>query len=449
MILKDDFEYVWKYRGTVPHLDHVNTYELNLAGFSPPDQAGKYVWVPCTLVSQRPDGGLEVMAAMDPRLPGQQSRLSCVTASQIRVKVTGKLLEVPGHVLKLLVPKSNPMNATVELDGRKVTHLLGRGPTEDHQEQRVKITVPRDRESLTFDCGPQYFRPFLSGEVLAPAAGGRDSPRGLPPTKLRQSWILQVGPSVKHEIEIEKRYSVSAIVALIVDGTTLLEAKAEDFDCPDKWDATFALFGERYIDWDLFETDRWGAKLDSRSTITQPLKYTHSINVSVPNLADLTNAVLSVDGVPYHQLKIYAPYEETSAMTLQPEVAYLQYKMAIPYKIRLDPQDTTFGQAQILHSTAEASLRPLSQAATAMQPLLDKAGQQMGAVGQQMGDQLSDALGSLQQKMGDMFRSPGGYSASTDEVQGTIAAKPTTTSSTDEVHGAVAARPSAISETSV
>lgn len=240
-----------------------------------------------------------------------------------------------------------------------------------------------------------------------------------PPTTLRKSWILQVGPLVKHEIEIEKKYKVSAIVTLTVDGTTLLEAKAEDFDCPDIWDASFVLFGERYIDWDLFETDRWGAKLDTQGIMTQPLKYKHSVNVTIPNLADLNKAELSIDGVPYSQLKIHSQHEEAPMMTLEPDALYMQYKMATPYKIRLDPQDTTFGQAQVYTSAAEATLRPvsvhLSQAATQLQPHIATAGEMLqphlDAAGQQMGE----ALGSLQQRMGEMFRPAGGYSTAAED----------------------------------
>jgi len=198
--MKEDFNYNWKFRGTVPFLGRAGFYQLDQGKlFEGP--GGDSNWIECTIQEQRPDGLFEISAAANPSRPSEMTTYPGISPALMRTKAAEKPLEVPQHVLAISVPKDAPHQTTLLVDNRPMTLFLGRGSPKGSDgsfggpTEAMKIFVEKDRKNCTVYAGHSLLTHYLSGE---PMAGE------VKPSKLKKSWVLQLGPFAEHVIEIEE-----------------------------------------------------------------------------------------------------------------------------------------------------------------------------------------------------------------------------------------------------
>jgi hypothetical protein len=160
-----------------------------------------------------------------------------VRAADIREAVTGREFQVPQRTLALEVPVKDPTHAILCVDGHDlITHYFARAtPPPSVGPKMINVEVSKDRENAEVDVGHSVLEHYLSNEVRAVTHTAE---------KRKCSWTLQVGPFAEHTIQIESKIT-SRIITLTVDGVKLVEASAEDLDCPgDHWECKFRFVGE-------------------------------------------------------------------------------------------------------------------------------------------------------------------------------------------------------------
>lgn len=396
--MRGDFSYSWKFRGMVPGLHHSGIFELDIGNmFDGPEAESR--WIDCVILDQRADGLFEV-SAIDPSRPKEHIMYPGIRAELMRFKDGGKPLEIPEHVLAIEVPKGDPLRTTLLVDDKPMTHYLGRGSPKGMAggfggpTPPVNIFVEKDRKSCTIDAGHTLLSHFLSNEVMAGTCT---------PERRKKTWVLKVGPFAEHVIQIERKYKmvgVSSIVTLSVDGTTMVESNSEDVDSDPlvaKWQASFKFFGERFIVWDVPETDRHGHVLETRGFLRQPFRFTNTIEVRITDSRNFFSADLFVDQKNFNDLRlVLAPHDEHPSLKMNADVMFAQYKLKVPSKEKWEP-------ARMIDHLGVAAAPVAAQATLA-------AGNAAGFLQARLGEMLSGqaaARGAVELEEGEVPQAPG------------------------------------------
>merc|ERR1711964_806682 len=124
------------------------------------------------------------------------------------------------------------------------------------------------------------------------------------------------------------------IVCLSVDGEKLVEASAEDIDCPqDNWQCKFRFVGERCTDYEVYETNTDGAALNIKSIVSQKAKFSRECSITLMDYANLATAELIVDNVDFHNLPLKREQHSEANLSLSAQALQLTYGIPVPYKV--------------------------------------------------------------------------------------------------------------------
>merc|ERR1712176_372326 len=288
---------------------------------------GNEQWHPATLTKQREDGLFETLVWMDDGRGGfKEYAFPAVPASNIRYRSTGKPFFVPERTLRLEVPAEDPVHATLTVDSEPMTHFFGRPtPTPVFGPQwEVLMKVSRDRKTVTSNVGHQVFSHHISNEVRLVTQSG---------DKRRRSWTIQIGPFAEHTIALETHWN-SKLVTLTIDGEKLVEASAEDIDCPrDHWECKFRFMGERCIHYEVHEINKDGAVLETKALVSQKLKYSRECLVSIIDESNIASADLVVDGVSAHELPLKRDVHKEDELKMDYIALHTTYGLSCPHKV--------------------------------------------------------------------------------------------------------------------
>mmetsp|Transcript_155791 Transcript_155791/g.271056 ORF Transcript_155791/g.271056 Transcript_155791/m.271056 type:complete len:547 (+) Transcript_155791:67-1707(+) len=324
----DDFEHRWPFRGKIRGMSEPNMFEIR------PHAMASDQWFPATITGQREDGLFEVVAMMPDNFGGfKQESYPAVDKADLREASTGKLLKIPERFLSLRIPRDDPLQACLSLDGQDlVTHHFARPSpslmlkSDAHSlKKQLELRVAKDRSKVTGNVGHAVLSHFVNGEVQAVSSDIQ---------KLRHSWTIQVGPFAEHTVVVEKKHILSKILSLTVDGEPFVEASAEDIDCfSGGWECKFRFVGERIVDFEVHESNRDGVTLDSKDHVQQKKKYVHECCVTVGEDMDMRTATLTVDSEDFRDLPAHRQLHEEENISMSPEALRQTYGILVPYKV--------------------------------------------------------------------------------------------------------------------
>lgn len=364
--MKEDFEFKWPFRGQAIDLSKPNFWEVR------PKMMGDN-WFPATSVKQNRDGTFEAVVWLPDGAGGaKQIIMQAVEKEAIREERTKKPLELPYRTVVLDVPKADPLEQTTltlkdEALTETVTHYFAR-PTPPPSPQSesmpgpgdIQIAVSKDRKNIATKATHSVLALYMMTEARSVSA--------VADGKTKVTWKFRLGPLAEHTVVLEKTLvgqsaalmgsggsalgvkqvsdlalQQSQVVCLSVDGKVLVEAAADDFDsgCAEAgasaWASTFRFLGERSVKFLVYETNGSGLTLETTDLVEglrpEQVKISKACTVCVKELADLSTAALSIDGVAFHDLRPHAPAAEP-LLAGDPQVLEMQYGIRAPWKVR-------------------------------------------------------------------------------------------------------------------
>jgi hypothetical protein len=347
----EDIVFQWPFRREVQDIKKDGVYEVSLFGGK-----GGRQWFPAKIMSQRPDGLLEVVARM-PNSTGdeQEVNLPAVRADDLREMEKQRPLSLELDCLVLEVPRAHPRGAKLRVDGAgPATHQLAWKSL----PPAVAFQVSKDRKHVTANVGHSELSHYVSGQVRG--GGGHAHARN------ERSWTIHVG-TTQHIITLTRKSLNSKILALSIDGSPFVEASALDLDCIDgAWNCNFKLRGERVLNFEVFETSRQGQPLDSKNHVLEKTKYEHLCAVRLACNRDLCAAELTVNGVPHRRLPPVRRQHAEKNLDMQHEALQIQYGITAPHYINQD-------LPSLLQVGLESVTRALQDAPTKIQTSYESA----------------------------------------------------------------------------
>jgi hypothetical protein len=400
--LHDDWSREWKFRSLYPGLGFVRPNEMWIPGTVPtdvPSHAGDATNIlqthvlgngqldtmheiqvgdkryPAVLTKQWQNGCFEV-TAFKPNNFGliEPVEFPTMHKSSIFLRSTGQSIDMPKCMAALSVPRSNPSNASVVIEGESFVKHLGRvspkitGTHQAADDRRVVVDCPKpldltkriqnnvvtnitgvvhqQEEHVKINVGAREFEHFLSGEVRAGDATC---------SRLHKSWTVELGPFAEHKIVLVKRSHLVPVLTLYVDGEILAECTSTDLGgSPNLWQCKFHFVGERLMDFIVHEETKDGVPLDSKAELTKPYEYRHVIEIAYAHRAvdNLAYASMTVDGIPFERLAMKIPENgENPVLTINRIALEAQFGLQIPRKIVA--QDTRLTAHQIAQSVVD------------------------------------------------------------------------------------------------
>lgn len=321
--LKQDFKWSRNFRGTIKGLAAKNFFEVR------PEHLSHEQWYPATLTEQREDGLFKAILQMpDGRGSAQAIDVPGVRVENVREAGGMKRpVQLPSRNVRLEVPMRDPLHALLLVDNEPVTHFFGRPtpPPGQVNRNRVAFNVSRNRAEVSADVSHAVLDHFLRGEVRSMRQDADE---------FVHSWRFQIGPFAEHRVELEKKSRYSHLISLTVDGALLVEATAEDIESrPGCWECSFRLVGERYMDWNVYESDGHGASLDTKGTVTHRSKFSHECFVSVDlESRSLVSAKFQIDGKDFIDLTEFRNQRD-DPLRCSPQALGATYGLMVPYRI--------------------------------------------------------------------------------------------------------------------
>jgi len=351
--LKEDFMWKLPFRGVLPGVNKEGFYEVRNEQFEK--------WYPATLTEQRQDGLFKatVQVPDDTVNDGyREVQYPAVRKENIREAWGVKNpIAMPQRFLVLHVPKSDPMHASLSVDtGDRMTYFFARrtprltmppgtpkststGTTVNarhaleavvpvnYTDNAINFKVSKDRSRVSTDVGHSVLSHFLEGDIR--------SVEEKKEKKLKHSWTIQIGPFAEHTIELEKKYSIGKMVSLTVDGDLLVESNAEDIESREGyWECAFYFIGEKYLNWEVYESNAHGYTLDTVGTINQLIRrYQHKCEISFRESGTLVDATLTIDGVRYQELALRSELFREEPISCSPEAMQATYSLVTPFKV--------------------------------------------------------------------------------------------------------------------
>jgi len=347
---------------------------------------------PAVITKQQPDGCFGVTAFR----PDERGMVQCIdypSMDRSAIFLAGETAPVivPERLLALEVTQANPQGMTLTIDGKSFNEFLGRVSPKvstGASPPRISMDVPKRPKKLTeqvgavlvalqeseapisVNVGASILSHFISGQVRSGDFGA---------SRLEKWWTVHLGPFAEHKIKIEKKNRFSPIMTLSVDDEVLAECSGDDLGCPsDEWRVKFTMFGERHIDFNVCEETRDGVQLESKSVVTRPYSYKHTIEVAYQRrkVDDLTSAVLTIDGVTFSDLNFMVSYHDQANMSVTREVLELSHGIQVPRKVVA--QDTRSTARKIAGRVWEEWKGPMNDVMTRK---ADETGAMMSHVG--------------------------------------------------------------------
>jgi len=342
--LREDFAWTLPFRGTVTGIGVKDHFLIR------PRSGFHEQWYLATVNAQRKDGNFEAIANIPDGNGGvRQIFMPAVQAQDLKYSGSMELIEVPQRSMKLTVPKLDPMEAVLEVDGTElITQHFARITPPFGKEAKVTFKVSKDRRSVATDCGHAVFSQFLAGDVflvqhmdLSPMRKSLGQAVGVSKPLIKQSWEVQFGPFARHKIEIEKKHrthmpygNANKLVKVTVDGQLLVEATPEDLQCPDgDFICKFMLKGEKTLSFEVYETSQNGNQLDSRGVVNRISKYKHECKLVLRDDKFERSVDFLVDGTSFRELPFKATDYVEPDINVTPEVLMLNYGIVVPFKV--------------------------------------------------------------------------------------------------------------------
>jgi hypothetical protein len=328
---------------------------------------------PAVLTKQDDDGSFKVTAfKRDERDVFQPLQFQAVHRSNIFLTATGQNIEIPELEASLDIPSGSPQQSNVTIDGEDFAFHLGRvSPPVSTQPRRITVNVPKpvykdakqrakdgmlgkvglpiqqETEPVRIDASVPVLEHFLSGEVR----------RGdMVSNRLQKDWILQLGPFATHTVRLIKKSHVNPVMTVVVDGEVLVECLATDLLGGDAntFRCKFSFIGERIMDFCVFEETKDGFPLHTKSVVTKPYQYRHSVELTYSHKAvdHLKEARMMVDGIPFESLPcLVIPRADQEGLSVVRTALEAQFPIQIPKKIV--PEDTRYVGLQLGQSLVE------------------------------------------------------------------------------------------------
>merc|ERR1711904_131741 len=136
-----------------------------------------------------------------------------------------------------------------------------------------------------------------------------------------------------------KKDTLGKIVTLLVDGTVLVEAAAADIGCAsqsDEWHCSFKFIGERILDFEVFKTNKDGSPLDETAHVIERRKYVHECAIRIPNMWDVSTAMLTIDGKSFSELPVKPISYKEEPLSMEPRALLHSYGITAPYKVDMN-----------------------------------------------------------------------------------------------------------------
>lgn len=125
----------------------------------------------------------------------------------------------------------------------------------------------------------------------------------------------------RHMIELEKK---SGSVSLTVDGEVLCDALAEDLSGKHgKWQCSFQLFGERIVDWEVYQTNVDGTVLHTTGEVRERSSFAEGVS----------DARLAVDGIDFDELPQHRELHNKQPLVCSQEAFVGSFGAQVPHKI--------------------------------------------------------------------------------------------------------------------
>eukprot|EP00930_Biecheleria_cincta_P008844 TRINITY_DN110447_c0_g1_i1.p1 TRINITY_DN110447_c0_g1~~TRINITY_DN110447_c0_g1_i1.p1 ORF type:complete len:450 (-),score=72.05 TRINITY_DN110447_c0_g1_i1:9-1358(-) len=324
--LRQDFKWSKNFRGTIKGLAAKNFFEVR------PEHLSHEQWYPATLTEQREDGLFKAILQM----PDGRGSVQAIDVPGVRVENVREAagmkrpVQLPSRNVRLEVPMRDPLHALLLVDNEPVTHFFGRptpAPEQSGQtaRNRVAFNVARNRTEVSADVGHGALDHFLSGQVRSIRQDADE---------LMHAWRFQIGPFAEHRVELQKKFRFSNLISLTIDGALLVEATAEDIESrPGYWECSFRFVGERYMDWNVYESDGHGASLATQGTVTHRSKFSHECFVCVQlDSRSLVPAKFQIDGKDFIDLPEFRNTTE-DYLRCSPQALGATYGLMVPYRI--------------------------------------------------------------------------------------------------------------------
>jgi len=324
--LAADFEWVKPFRGALKGLN-VKDYFLVR-----PTYVSREEWFLATLTEQTDADLFKAILQMPDGHGGFNGVEQDVKLENVK-EAGGKHIRaaLAQRSLQLFIPRDNPLDAVLNIDGEAMTHFFARPtpPLLNGSPGRSTVTfkVSKDRKEIKTDIGHSAFSHFQSSEPRSVSSNAEE---------LKHSWTFQGGPFAEHSVVISKEKLSSHLVKLEVDGTVLVESGPEEIESPDGlWECHFQLVGERTVEWEVYESDGDGGVLDTTGKVIEKSKYSHNCSVRIDLSAkDLITAKLFINESMFQDLPEARTPNEASINIDERGLQALGLK--VPYKIAKD-----------------------------------------------------------------------------------------------------------------
>jgi hypothetical protein len=341
--LREDFIWHTTFRGTIRGINEKHRFEA-----MPPilDRRGEQSWYPAVITRQRPDGTLDVDVEMtDQYGKWQIVPFSGLRPENLREQHNKKRLEIPMRLLLLEVPKSDPLHATLKTsaeavspktgstasDEELVTHYFARQTPPPGKattlNQSVKFKVNKERTQIQGSIGAAELDQLLKAEAFVVRQEAH---------KRKRTWEVQIGPFAKHTILLERKHMTGKLLSLTVDDVPFVESAPSDIDCDDAWECKFRFKGEKYLTFEVFETNRDGAALDSTRPVTKVIPYVIECEVRAPDSGDLKDATFLVNGFKFEQLPVVPTQYQEEKINMTTQAFTMTFEEPVPFAINYD-----------------------------------------------------------------------------------------------------------------
>jgi hypothetical protein len=332
--LMEDFRHLWPFRGVVKGIGVPGFVEVRVF------HQGVERWFPATIKNHNANDSFDVVVQKHNAATNTMAEeSSTVHKVDMRESSTRRPFERATRNLVLLVPAGNPLLGThLSIDeGKRVTQHFARPtppPKLARNTPKIVITVTQDRMHASANAGHQQLLNHMSHQVKIVR---HDMQRaGVFVGYGSRTWIIQIRHA-EHTIRVERKSMYTKSITLIVDGEVLVEACPEDIDCHrghGMWECSFRFFGEKALEFDMFETAVDGSPMNTKCRVPQKHSISHLCVLSIKSFSDMTKSTLAVDGIDSRQLPMMtqAPATEHNISTAL-VVMEAQYDVVVPFKV--------------------------------------------------------------------------------------------------------------------
>jgi hypothetical protein len=272
-------------------------------------------WYPATLTNIRDDGKYEAEVLMPPDDYGNQKKVHypIVEPSRIRDPFSKKVVDIPETMVELNIRKDNTLMPELTINNNAFTSYFCvpspspmkppdyKVPSENAE---INFTVSKDRKTIQADVGHGKLKEAI--DATKPGAKVRAKDREVSKDRLRKKWSIMIGAYGEHHIVAETKSKSSKEITITIDGKVVVGGAAADLG-GSEFSVDIAVQGKVELKYKLYETSGNGVPTDRQKTVTKKLLRSNTLRISVPDHANLEQALLECDEVEFGTLEQYKP----------------------------------------------------------------------------------------------------------------------------------------------